>query len=218
MKCEEEEGFMRYTGRLAGTFIFSLIFILTSFQQPFYILLWYALLLFPAVWYFGSKYDQARFLSEKDTLTHTYTRRFIEDLFPKLSALSDRTEEKITVSVIDVDHFKQINDKYGHKQGDVILQQITDALLQNTRKSDVIARWGGDEFVVVSPSTTLAGAEVMINRLVTSIQEYSVSISIGTSVYPDDGLTLDKLIDIADKNMYKDKRQKKAEAGGSIYV
>lgn len=213
---------MKYTGRITGTVLLMFIMLFT-FIEDVYSAHGYSnstlfvALLFPLLWILGEKYDRAQFLSEKDTLTDIYNRRFVKDIFPKLTALSERKHEKVSISVIDVDNFKEINDKYGHKQGDQVLQMISQSLLYSARKSDVVVRWGGDEFIVIAPGTDQTGSEIMVKRFEASIQEKSkelhieISVSIGTSIYPDDSLHLEQLIETADKNMYKVKSGKKRD-------
>jgi diguanylate cyclase (GGDEF)-like protein len=211
---------MKYTGRIAGTVIL-LLFVSFLFVEHTYLergtaaSVWFIGILFPLLWKLGERYDQAKYVSDMDTLTQIYSRRFVQDIFPKLTALTDRKNEKLSVTVIDVDNFKEINDRYGHKEGDHMLQLISKTLLENSRKSDIVVRWGGDEFIVIAPSTDQAGTDIMITRFESSLRQYGVSVSIGTSLYPDHATELPALIECADSRMYRVKIHKKAIVGGA---
>jgi diguanylate cyclase (GGDEF)-like protein len=127
----------------------------------------------------------------------------------------DKKDEKLCLFLIDVDDFKMINDTYGHETGDKVLQHFSNVLLNNTIRSDIVARLAGDEFLIISPSIDGMGKDLLIKRihedLKNSIEKINleISVSIGTSEYPSDAKTLDVLLDIADQQMYKLKSQKK---------
>ena len=97
----------------------------------------------------GLQFDKARFLSERDLLTGMYNRRFVTNTFKQLASLVDRTNSQLFVLLIDCDNFKSINDCYGHNKGDQVLKKIGETLIETTRKSDIVARWGGDEFLIM---------------------------------------------------------------------
>lgn len=94
------------------------------------------------------QYDKAKYFSEKDTLTGVYNRRFVEAIFPKLLAQVERKNEQLSLSIVDCNDFKPINDTYGHKIGDEVLITLSSLLAGEIRKSDIVARWGGDEFLI----------------------------------------------------------------------
>jgi diguanylate cyclase (GGDEF)-like protein len=173
-----------------------------------------AVFFIPVCWWIGFQYDKIQFSSDKDFLTEVHNRRFVYKSFPKLCALSDRNQKCLGLMVLDINDFKAINDKFGHNKGDFVLQQISALLLQLTRRSDVVARWGGDEFIIMAPLIDTAGLEALTNRIKMDLIKLSdshhsdISVSIGTAVYPTDAVTLEELIDIADSNMYKIKKQK----------
>lgn len=160
------------------------------------------------LWWLGKQYDKAKFYSEKDYLTGLYNRRFIEEIFPKLISSAKKIEQ-LSILILDCNDFKQINDTYGHKYGDLVLENISTILLKSTSVSDIIARWGGDEFLIISPFSAQTGTEVMIKRIENGLRELSqktekkISVSAGFAIYPNDGKDMDSLIKIADKNMYK---------------
>lgn len=160
-------------------------------------------------WWFGKQYDKAKFFSEKDALTKIYNRRFINKVFPKLKSLMERRNKKLAVFIIDINNFKKINDTYGHKAGDKVLTDISKLLLENTRNTDFVARWGGDEFLIVSPDIGDNGTAKVINRIEIKLEELPITkewnfgISIGEAIYPDEAKDLEELIHTADKKMYQ---------------
>jgi diguanylate cyclase (GGDEF)-like protein len=132
----------------------------------------------------------------------------------------DRHHGILSVSIIDINNFKEINDTYGHRMGDKVLQEISHILNSNIRKGDIAARWGGDEFLLVLYDGSISN-NIIIERLEKHINELSkqlgddVSASIGTAVYPNDATNIDQLITIADNNMYqlKFKKRDKSQLG-----
>lgn len=174
-------------------------------------------LLSPFFWWLGFQYDKAKFLAEKDFLTEVYNRRFVYEFFPKLLAKVDKNKEKLSVFVLDIDDFKEINDTRGHEVGDSVIQSISNIILKNTRKGDLLARWGGDEFLLITIYTDNMCPSLLIERIETHLRNVStnlganISVSIGHSTYPSESnpRNLDGLIKRADHNMYEMKALKK---------
>jgi len=120
--------------------------------------------------------------------------------------------------MMDLNDFKPINDIFGHDAGDEILIHVSSQLLKNLRKADVLSRWGGDEFVIVLPSSSkeeisnvcakLASALSKPHHLSQHNKSVFVTASMGVSFYPDDQVELLELIRLADKAMYQVKREK----------
>lgn len=168
--------------------------------------------LLPLAWWFGKQYDKVQFFSEKDPLTGIYNRRYIENNFPKLK---DSQENQFAVLLIDVNDFKIINDLLGHKAGDEYLKNITAQLEKSVGKKDILGRWGGDEFIILSKSSQskeMVGRimdEVHANLKKISAGDLEIGVSIGAALYPNEGKTLDDLLRVADKKMYHRKSQKK---------
>jgi two-component system cell cycle response regulator len=111
----------------------------------------------------------------------------------------------------DIDHFKSVNDTYGHPVGDAVLKRVAAIFARRARKVDIVARYGGEEFVIVLPDTDAEGAAVFANRLreevgsqvVTSENgSFSVTISMGVAEYPGDGVDRHELIEKADQALY----------------
>jgi diguanylate cyclase (GGDEF)-like protein len=169
-------------------------------------------------WWMGGIYDKVRFLSEKDTLTKIYNRRFVKQTFPRMLDLVKRKKENLNLLFIDVNHFKKINDIYGHDVGDKALLYISKVILKNSNKSDIVARSAGDEFLIIAPFISVKDMKLRIEQIHNDLKMSSdethvdLSVSIGVSVYPYDGENLDTLLKIADKNMYKSKFASKERA------
>lgn len=152
-------------------------------------------------------------MSIRDELTGLYNRRFFNQQADMLLIRAARYEEPISVIYIDVDHFKEINDKFSHQVGDHALRQIGNILSDSARGSDLAARLGGDEFVVVFPNTSLAKAKMLGERLRQNLLNHDwsallpgqrVTLSMGVAeAMPGD--TLDQFLARADQNLYKAK-------------
>jgi diguanylate cyclase (GGDEF)-like protein len=165
----------------------------------------------------GKAFDKAIYYSEKDTLTGAYNRRYTRIAFPKMLRKLKKNKGYLGVIVIDIDHFKTINDVNGHNMGDKVLVTIASTLKKAIRPSDIIARWGGDEFILLISGIDKSKLHSFLNRLSIEIENLNylkeikgqVSASIGVAIYPSDAETFDNLISIADRNMYDNKKQKK---------
>jgi diguanylate cyclase (GGDEF)-like protein len=172
-------------------------------------------------WWFGWQYDKAKFFSEMDVLTEVYNRRAIYKIFPRLK------NRHFSILIVDINNFKYINDTFGHRSGDKALKILSKILKEHTYKGSLIARWGGDEFVIITPFTDYNSVERMVNRIQEAIQREldkykhcllkSVGVSIGVAVYPADGKTLDELLHVADKNMYQVKKNKIWDGRKGLY-
>ncbi|MGD0585285.1 MAG: diguanylate cyclase [Oryzomonas sp.] len=103
--------------------------------------------------------------SNTDPLTGLYNRRYLMSFLECELARSGRTQEPLSILMIDIDHFKNVNDTYGHQAGDVVLKSIADVARANLRCYDIAARYGGEEFVLVLPGTELSGALIVAERL-----------------------------------------------------
>lgn len=162
---------------------------------------------------FSEKYDQVKFYSEKDNLTGLYNRRVIDNKFPCILAKVSENNGKLAILIFDCDKFKIINDTYGHVNGDLVLREIAAILLKAERKSDIVSRWGGDEFLVIVPNTNENEIKLFASKIDSKLQELSkklqieISISSGFSIYPKSATNLDGLIIAADDMMY-DKKSK----------
>lgn len=150
-----------------------------------------------------------------DTLTGLPNRRLLEDrLHQAISRHARRPASRCGLLFIDLDKFKSINDTHGHKAGDAVLQTVAQRIREEVRAGDTVARWGGDEMVVVVEETDSARIEQLVARLRESITQpiefdraaLQVGASVGIAVFPDDAASATKLLKIADQRMYKEKR------------
>ena len=146
---------------------------------------------------------ELRLAASTDPLTGLLNRRAIEERAVHELARARRTGVPFAALVIDVDRFKEINDRDGHAAGDAALVNLARTLSAELREVDSIARTGGDEFAVLLPDTGMAGARATAERLVARAE---VEISIGTAVYGIDGHSLDELARAADAALYAAKR------------
>lgn len=156
--------------------------------------------------------SQALDLAFQDPLTELYNKRYMQTLFEEALLLANRSDQLTAVLFIDLDHFKQVNDRAGHRVGDEVLKAVAERLRQVTRGTDICARLGGDEFAVVCPQ--LADAEQarrVAEKLLDSLSApylvdgtaYRIGASIGISLYPEHAQTLQGLLELADKAMYQ---------------
>lgn len=149
----------------------------------------------------------------KDFLTGLYNRQYFEEMLQKEIETYKRYGQKFSLLFIDIDDFKKINDTLGHIAGDFVLQYIANILKKNTRKLDLIFRYGGDEFVVLMPNTTLKKAKSVAERIANAIKNtvfkykssnVSLTVSIGMEEMKDE-YTGKEVLEMADKKMLKAK-------------
>ncbi len=155
-------------------------------------------------------------LARNDELTKVYNRRAFIEFFDKYISKSEREKKQISVLLIDIDDFKNVNDSYGHNIGDEILINLSNNAKKTLRDSDIFARWGGEEFVIMLPDTTKSDAILAANRVRKAIKEFEhpiagiVTVSIGVTLsLASDGRQLNKMVSRADKALYKAKNSGK---------
>ncbi len=160
--------------------------------------------------------EQIREMAFYDQLTGLPNRFLLQDRIQLALATAGRNEKKVGIMFLDLDEFKEVNDRFGHDAGDAVLKEIAGGLLQCLRKNDTAARLAGDEFVVVlqdieAPGEAEAIAERIVGMLALPVnikgQDLTISLSIGIAIYPDDGEDGDTLLKNADTAMYEAKRQ-----------
>jgi diguanylate cyclase (GGDEF)-like protein len=127
-------------------------------------------------------------LTVVDPLTCVYNRRYFGDRLKEEFKRFIRYNTLFSIAIVDVDHFKKINDTYGHQMGDVVLKDIARILKENSRETDIVARYGGEEFVILYTCTDKIGSQIHLERLRTTIENFSfpdipqnVTVSIGVS-------------------------------------
>ena len=156
----------------------------------------------------------------RDPLTGLHNRRYLFATAPGLLELARRQGSPLCVVLIDLDHFKLLNDTYGHDAGDIVLQRFSTLLTQVLRKSDVVVRHGGEEFVAVMPDIDSEGAEIMLCRLLEAFHAERTevgrrrlprgSFSAGVALFPRHGHTLEQLLSRADRGLYAAKNHGRA--------
>lgn len=109
--------------------------------------------------------EELDLISRTDSLTGLHNRRHVEEYLTRLVSLARRNAEPIAVLIIDIDHFKSVNDGHGHDAGDAVLREVATRLVGSLRLEDMVGRWGGEEFLVVLPNTSIQGAAELAERL-----------------------------------------------------
>jgi diguanylate cyclase (GGDEF)-like protein len=154
-------------------------------------------------------------LSVTDGLTGLYNRNHLMETLSKEIARSDRQEEPMAAMMIDIDHFKNYNDTFGHLEGDRVLAEMGSLFQDCTREVDYTARYGGEEFMILLPQTDLDGAVEVAERIRRRVLEAEpdarekhpgISLSIGVAEYPRHGDTVEAIIAAADAALYRAKR------------
>ncbi len=155
--------------------------------------------------------EESRWMATTDALTGLLNRRAFLESTSREIARTRRYNDKLSVILLDVDHFKHINDRRGHASGDIVLTEIGSLLNKAVRTCDIVARWGGEEFVLVLPSTALDGAEQVAERIreileTSKIKDANgdhipVTASFGVASY-EGNETLEQVVDRADRAMY----------------
>nr|WED69154.1 GGDEF domain-containing protein [Pectobacterium colocasium] len=131
----------------------------------------------------GSLFDEVQKLeSGKDTLTLLLNRRFLPTILRHEISLTMHSSTPLSIAMIDIDHFKTVNDTYGHAAGDNILKRIAEVLYESTRNSDYVFRYGGEEFMIVLIETPKVAAYTIIERLRKKIQDHPIYLQNGESV------------------------------------
>ena len=170
--------------------------------------------------------ERARLLAENESLkdkvifddqTEVYNRRYMEMCLDEEIERSSRYDHPFSILFLDLDHLKEINDRYGHIYGSKVLRSVATLLRGRLRKSDKIFRFGGDEFVVTLPETESQQALVVVQRLSGALKRHSILVrrgvraivtaSFGLATYPFDGSSPEELIRQADRLMYQAKRE-----------
>ena len=163
-------------------------------------------------------YQRMRRVAWTDSLTGLYNRHFFNEILPREMERARRYEKQLSIMLLDIDGFKQYNDTYGHLKGDIVLRNIAQLCLRQLRSTDTIARFGGDEFVVILPETNQRMAWVIAQRIKNAVKEQfkgrvRLSISVGIALFEAE-LTPEQFLDRADKDLYDQKSHKLKDSTG----
>ena len=173
-----------------------------------------ALIVYFVIKNYSSKLE---YLSNNDTLTNISNRRDFEEKLQNLLLLQKRNQSDMSIIFIDIDNFKSINDQFGHHKGDMVLKRAAKILKENIRQTDLIARWGGEEFIIALIDSTLENSQTVTQKLrkalendleLQNIAGYSITGSFGLTMVQESD-TQEQLIMRSDKAMYQSKNNGK---------
>ncbi len=165
---------------------------------------------------FSRKQEQLIFQSQEDQLTGVKNRRYLNERMKELLSRYERNKSGFCIILFDLDNFKDYNNQYGHTTGDKLLQEVAYFLEQCTREQEPLARFGGDEFVLLLPGSTLKEGQETAKRIRHELEKkifevkdelFSLTISGGVAACPGDGTEIEVLFDVADKNLYQAKKK-----------
>jgi diguanylate cyclase (GGDEF)-like protein len=160
-------------------------------------------------------YEHALELAFTDGLTGLYNRRYIMEQIEREFIRAQRSKATLSLVMVDLDGLKAINDRFGHHVGDIFLKEVARVVKVNTRASDVAARWGGDEFMLLAPGTDSRSASKIAERIRAQVERYKIqlegdevgiTISAGIVSYPAHASVVEELLKKVDEAMYNAKR------------
>ncbi|MEC9488450.1 MAG: diguanylate cyclase [Halanaerobium sp.] len=153
--------------------------------------------------------------SSKDKITGALTRRFLEQTLRDSLEYAGSQEEPLSLIIFDIDDFKVVNDRFGHRKGDQILGYLAQTAEEVIREKDILGRYGGEEFLVIMPNTKKDEAHLVADRLRETVansdllENFNLTISLGIASYPEDALLMEELIEKADQALYVAKEEGK---------
>jgi diguanylate cyclase (GGDEF)-like protein len=151
-----------------------------------------------------------------DPLTGLHNRRFLDEALPRELARAQREGSELAVAMLDIDYFKQLNDTHGHDAGDQVLRAVAEAIRDALRESDLVCRFGGEEFTVLLPATKPEHAPGKVQAVCDGIRamriayhgaELRVTLSAGVAMAPRDGISAEAVVRAADAALYRAKRE-----------
>jgi diguanylate cyclase (GGDEF)-like protein len=169
-------------------------------------------------------FEQASRMAITDGLTELYNHRHLHDSLERVLERARRDGSPIGLIMLEIDHFKRYNDTYGHRSGDEALRMVARLLRRGSRPSDIVARYGGDEFMVILPGATKAATQETAERMRRAVEAYplilgdevitTITLSVGVAAHPQDGSTVDGLVESVDRAQYIAKRS----GGNKVHV
>ncbi|MEW5819550.1 MAG: diguanylate cyclase [Cyanobacteriota bacterium] len=216
---------------IIATYIFLTIFALSKFKIWIDLVGPVALLILTFVITYIIRYvfthrqlESAIEQATRDGLTKLYNHRFFQERIHQDLANASRKDDRVSLCLIDIDFFKKFNDTYGHRAGDAVLIQVAQTLKDNVRKTDLVARYGGEEMCVLLDKTGIEEALSVAQKLVDAVEKrpflindgqqiVKVTISVGVSTYPIHAKTVQDLIEFADKGLYRAKENGRNQVG-----
>ena len=165
----------------------------------------------------GKLYRRAELLAVTDDLTQVYNYRFLKMALRREVKRADRFGQAFSLIMLDVDNLKAYNDRHGHLRGSEVLRLLAQILVREARSIDLVAKYGGDEFVLILPQTGSEGACVLAERIKTSVAATpfprvdagAITVSLGVAKYPESGATAGELLEAADTALYVAKQSGK---------
>jgi len=154
---------------------------------------------------------QLELMAYKDPMTQAYNRRYFFNVSKDIISLSRREKQPLSILMLDIDKFKTINDTYGHDVGDIVIKHLVDITSSIIRDSDIFARFGGEEFVLMLPNTDISNAKILAQKIRKKIQDSTVkdnikfTVSIGVAQLREEDDLIDNVIKRADEALYSAK-------------
>ena len=221
---------------LLSTILFGIAYLFISYYVMEYCNLWVPLVLptilmvlafalsFLAKYLIKSKDFEYQYkLATIDGLTELYNHRYFQETLKNQIEISKRYGQPFSLIIIDIDYFKKFNDTYGHQAGDAVLKQVAQTLKKNSRTTDFVCRYGGEEMSIILPNTTADEAlfnATRINKAIAEKEFYlnptttgSVTISVGVATFPENAETAQDLIEYADRGLYYAKENGRNQVG-----
>ncbi len=150
-----------------------------------------------------------KIISSIDKMTGVFTRKYFDSTFKDFIAMSRNQGREFSLVMMDIDKFKNVNDTFGHRTGDMVLRKLGSTISQTVRKTDIVGRYGGEEFIIILPDTKIKEGEAVAEKIRKAVEKsiivnenYPITISLGVSAFPEHGQTMDELIEKADQALY----------------